>query len=101
MSIIKLQQRQSQNRLKRVLPRVLQDLNTTPTTGFIKGRNINENIRTIFEVLDFVEEENIPGLIFFSDFQKAFDSINHAYLFKSLKPFIFSKNFIKWIKLLF
>ena len=82
------------NRLKKVLPKLIH----ASQTGFLKGRNINENIRTIFEVLDYVEEKDIPGLIFFSDFEKAFDSINHDYLFKSLKHFNFSEDFIKWIK---
>ena len=54
-----------------------------------------------FEVIDYVEEKDIPGLIFFSDFEKAFDSINHDYLFKSLKHFNFSEDFIKWIKLFY
>ena len=40
-------------------------------------------------------------MIFFSDFEKAFDSINHDYLFKSLKHFNFSEDFIKWIKLFY
>ena len=40
-------------------------------------------------------------MIFFSDFEKAFDSINHDYLFKSLKHLNFSEDFIKWIKLFY
>ena len=39
-------------------------------TDFLKGRNVNDNIQTIFEVLDYVEGKNIPGVIFFSDFEK-------------------------------
>ena len=85
------------NRFKKVLPKLIHD----SQTGFLRGRNINENIRTIFEILDYVEEKDIPGLIFFSDFEKAFDSINHDYLFKSLKHFNFSEDFIKWIKLFY
>ena len=27
------------------------------------------------------EEQNIPVLIFFSDFEKAFDSLDHTYMF--------------------
>ena len=45
------------------------------------------------------EERDIPGLIFYSDFEKAFDSINHGYLFKSLKHFNFSEDFKEWIHL--
>ena len=48
-------------------------------TRFIKGRYIGENIRLLFEIIDIAEEENKPGLILFSDFEKAFDSIDHTY----------------------
>ena len=41
-------------------------------TGFIKGRYIGENIRLLFEIIDKAEDENKPGLIFFSDFEKSF-----------------------------
>ena len=54
------------NRLKKVLPKLIHD----SQTGFLKARNINENIRTIFEVLDYVEEKDIPGLIFFQILKK-------------------------------
>ena len=72
--------------LKKVLSKLIND----SPTGFLKGKNINQNIRTIFEVIDYVEEKEIRGLFFFfSDFEKAFDSINRDYLFKSLKHFNF------------
>ena len=54
------------NRLKKVLPKLIHD----SQTSFLKGRNINENIRTIFEVLDYVKEKDIPGLIFFQILKK-------------------------------
>ena len=46
-------------------------------TGFIKNRYIRENVRILDEILDSVEENNIPCLLFFSDFEKAFDRFNH------------------------
>ena len=58
-------------------------------TDFIKGRYICENIRLLFEIIDNTEEENKPGLIFFSDFEKAFDSIDHTYVINCLKHFNF------------
>ena len=70
-------------------------------TGFIKGRYIGENIRLLFEIIDNTEEENKPGLIFFSDFENAFDSIDHTYIINCLKHFNFGKDFIKWVKLFY
>ena len=42
-------------------------------------RSIGEAIRSIFEIMDFTAKENIPGLLLFIDFQKAFDSVEWEY----------------------
>ena len=49
------------NRLKRVLPNIINN----SQTGFLKGRYIGENIRILFELLDYVEENEILGMVFF------------------------------------
>ena len=51
---------------------VISSLVNNSQTGFIKGRYIGENIRLLFEIIDNAEDENKPGLIFFSDFEKSF-----------------------------
>jgi len=40
----------------------------------MKGMYIGENVRLIISVIDFLETNKKPGLLFFADFQKAFDS---------------------------
>ena len=40
-------------------------------------------------------------MIFFSDFEKAFDSIDHDYLIKCLRHFNFGDSFVNWIKLFY
>ena len=40
-------------------------------------------------------------MIFFSDFEKAFDSIDHDFLIKCLRYFNFEGSFINWIKLFY
>ena len=70
-------------------------------TGFIKGRYIEENIRLILETIDITDENNLPGIIFFADFEKAFDSINHEYIFKCLWHFSFKNDLANWAKLLY
>ena len=47
------------------------------------------------------EEENKPGLIFFYDFEKAFNSIDLTNVNNCLKHFNFSEDFIKWVKLFY
>ena len=59
------------NRLKVFLPNLINN----DQTGFIKGRFIGENIRLIDSVIRYAKEKNIPGLLLFLDFEKAFDTI--------------------------
>ena len=40
-------------------------------------------------------------MIFFADFEKAFDSIDHNFIFKVLNYFNFGDSFINWIKLFY
>ena len=85
------------NRIKKVLGSIIND----SQTGFLKGRYIGENILTIFEVFEHLNEENKSGLIFFADFEKAFDSVDHNYIFKVLDYFNFGNSFISWIKMFY
>ena len=48
---------------------------------------------------DNAEDEDKPGLIFFSDFEKEFDSIDHTFIISCLKHFNFGEDFIRWVKL--
>ena len=43
-------------------------------TGYVKDRYIGETVRSIFDIMDLNEKENIPGLMIFIDFRKAFDT---------------------------
>ena len=71
------------NRLKVFLPNLINN----DQTGFIKGRFIGENIRLIDSVICYAKEENIPGLLLFLDFEKAFDTIEWPFIRKTLQYF--------------
>ena len=51
--------------------------------------------------MDFTLKENIPGLMIFIDFHKAFDSVEWNYLVTCLEAFCFRPDFIKWVKILY
>ena len=85
------------NRVKQVLDRII----NPSQTGFIKGRYIGENIRLICEVLDHVDQNDIPSFMFFSDFEKAFDSLYHNFIYTVLKHFNFGVNLLQWTKLFY
>ena len=82
------------NRVKSAISTLIHNSHTC----FIKGRYIGENIRLLFEITDNGEDEVKPGLIFFSDFEKAFDSVDHTFIISCLKHFNFGEDFIRWVK---
>lgn len=76
------------------LKAVLQNLVDNDQTGFLKGRSIAENICLINNVISYTELKNIPGLLLFVDFEKAFDTIERAFVDKALHHFGFSWLFV-------
>ena len=55
-------------------------------TGFIKGRYIGQNIRLLDDLMNFTYVNNIPGILLFIDFEKAFDTLEWiSFLHRALK----------------
>ena len=51
----------------------------------------------IIEICDIVK---LSGYLITTDFEKAFDSMNHAFLIAALQKYGFGDNFLDWIKIL-
>ena len=73
----------------------------TDQSGFLKSRNISNNIRLILDIIEYTRANEIPGAIVLLDIEKAFDSVNHNFLFRTLEHFNFGPKFIEWIKTLY
>lgn len=82
------------NRLKSVLDYII----SKDQTGFIKGRYIGENTRLIYDLMNYTEQNNIPGLLLLIDFEKAFDSLSWSFIFKAMKYLNFGESVIGWIE---
>ncbi len=83
------------------LQSVIGKLISNDQSGYIKGRFIGENIRTVIDVLQYSRDINIKGYITFLDFEKAFDSVSWNFLFTLLERYNFGSKFIKWVKILY
>lgn len=62
------------SRIKSVLPNIIHH----NQTGYVKDRFIGETIRSIYDIMNYTVEENIPGLLIFIDFEKAFFSVEFS-----------------------
>ena len=85
------------NRIKTVLPELISD----DQSGFIKNRCISDNIRMLDSVIQYTANKNIPGLLLFLDFEKAFDTLEWSFIEKSLQHFGFGPSPSKWVRLFY
>ena len=80
-------------RLRKVIHKVIH----YDQTAYVKG--IGESVRLIDDLLAYAESENLDGILFAADIEKAFDSVEHNFIFASLKKFGFGEDFIRWVNL--
>ena len=67
----------------------------------MKGRSIFDAVRTIDDILEYTRHTKMSGFLVAVDFEKAFDSLDHTYLFKILIAFNFGPSFIQWSRTLY
>ena len=68
------------NRLKLVLDDLIDPLQA----GFIKNRQISDNIRRLFDLMELTWAAQMPAIIISVDFHKAFDRVDYTALYKIL-----------------
>ena len=66
----------------------------------MKARNIGDNIRLLFDIIDYANHEKMPGVVLLVDLQKAFDSLNWSFIFAMLKSYGFGNSLTNWIRVL-
>ena len=84
------------NRLKSILNPII----SNTQTGFLAGQSITETTRLIYDIMSHCEVNKVDGLLMLIDFEKAFDSVSWAFLYKVLTFFNFETNIQNIIKTL-
>ena len=79
------------------LKTVLDSLIHTDQSGFLKGRHIGSNIRSTIDILQYTTDNKLPGAILLLDIEKAFDSLERAFMMKTLERFNFGDNILQWV----
>ena len=81
------------NRIKAVIDKLI----SRDQSGFILGRYIGDNTRIVYDLMQFVDEKNISGLLLLIDFEKAYDSLSLSFMKNLLKSFNLGISTITWI----
>ena len=83
------------------MQKILSDIINTDQTGYIRGRYIGCNVRNIIDLYDYAESSDTGGAIISIDFEKAFDTIEHEFIYQTLRKLHFGEDFIRWIKVFY
>ena len=98
ISLVNLDVKIASKAIARRLESVMSLLIPANENGFIKGRSILDAVRTIDDVLEIGKIMNQSGILLAVDFEKAFDSLNHEFLYQVLQKMGFGPNFPQCIR---
>ena len=59
------------SRQRKVIPQIIH----YDQTAYVQGRNIGESVRLIGDRIDHADKENLDGMLFAADIEKAFNSL--------------------------
>ena len=85
------------NRLIMFLPKLINE----DQTGYVPNRYIGCNIRKLEDCIQFLNNHRKQGIILNIDYEKAFDSLNHQLILKTLNHLNFGTKFISYIKTIY
>ena len=81
------------NRLKKVLHSVIHYTQTA-----VDGRKIDNTVHMLRDLIQLANIEDLPSAFIFLDQEKAFDRVNHDFLYKTMKAFRIGPAFIRWVR---
>ena len=84
-------------RLKAVLPTIIK----SDQTAYVANRFLGESVRQISDILEMTKKLKIEGFLMTVDIEKAFDSVDHTFLYACLQRLGINGEFIKWLKVLY
>ncbi|KAL9959736.1 hypothetical protein ACROYT_G033090 [Oculina patagonica] len=91
---VKIASKALAKRLECILPFIIH----RNQNAYVKGRLISDSTRIIDDIMSYTKVNDLSGLLVAIDFEKAFDSLDWAFLNKALLAFNFGKSFIKWVR---
>ena len=68
--------------------------------AYVEDRFIDESGRLIAYIIEITDILNKKRFLVIMDIEKAFDSLDHAFVISVLKNFVFGNNFVSWVETL-
>lgn len=84
-------------RLEHLLPHLIDE----DQTGFLKGRQTQDNIRRTLHIIEQINKRQLSAALISLDAEKAFDRVSWPFLYKVLQRFGFNNQFISCVKALY
>lgn len=85
------------SRLENIVPSII----SHEQTGFVKGRQLFFNVRTLLNIIYSESTTTTPEIVISVDTEKAFDRVEWDYLFSVLRKFGLGNGIISWVHLLY
>ena len=80
------------NRLKQVLPSIIHFTQTA-----VDGRRVDNTVHMLRDFVQLINTENLDSAFIFLDQEKAFDRVNHVFLYKTMRASGIDPAFIQWV----
>jgi len=85
------------NRVSKILPKILIDTQV----AYVPGRSVHDNLRMFEFFNEYCKKQNVDAVLISLDAAKAFDSVDHKYMFETLRRYGFSEEFIDTVRMLY
>ena len=87
--------------LTKRIEHLLPDLINEDQTGFIKGRQTQDNIRRMLHIIERINKKHLSAVLASLDLEKAFDRVCWPFLYRVLERLGFNGQFVRCIQALY
>jgi hypothetical protein len=77
------------------ISKILHSIIDSSQTAYVPGRSVSDNLRSNFFMKNYCKCENIGAVLVSLDAKKAFDSVDHEYISKTLIAYGFGPEFVR------
>ena len=84
------------NRLRPVMPSIIHHSQTA-----VDKRRIDYTVHLLRDLIDLINKDDSEGALIFLDQEKAFDRVEHDFLFKTMEAFGIGPEFINWLRVIY